>query len=55
MIPAMSSVTRTMTELVHNGMICRQMIRPDEAPCRRAAAMKSLPRMVRVSARAMRA
>src|SRR5260221_469918 len=55
MTPAMSRLTRTITEARHSGMMCRATMRPGEAPARRAAAMKSLRRSARVSARAMRA
>ena len=51
----MSSVTRTISEDRHSGTTWRQTMRTVEAPCSRAAAMKSLLRMVSVSARAMRA
>ena len=55
MIPAMSSVTRTMTLETQSGTICRRMMRGAPAPAMRTAATKSLPRMVSVSARASRA
>ena len=39
MMPAMSSVTRTMTDDTHSGMMCRHTIRHGEAPIKRTAAM----------------
>ena len=55
MMPAMSSVTRMMTDEVHSGMMWRRMTRNADAPCSRTAAMNSELRRVSVSARAMRA
>jgi hypothetical protein len=55
MIPAMSRVTRMISEEVQSGTMCDQMMRARLAPCRRTAEMKSELRMVMVSARAMRA
>src|SRR5690606_12695373 len=55
MMPAISSVTRMMTEDEHSGRIWRRITRAAEAPCRRIAAMNSELRKVSVSARAMRA
>jgi hypothetical protein len=51
----MSSVTRTMSDGMHSGMTWPITMRVSEAPMTRAAAMKSLDRMVSVSARARRA
>ena len=51
----MSRLTRTITEARQSGMMWRSTMRADEAPISRAAAMKSLRRTARVSARAMRA
>src|SRR5215472_4747291 len=55
MMPAMSRVTRTITEARQSGMMWRNTIRKDPAPSSRAALMKSLSRNSKVSARAMRA
>jgi hypothetical protein len=55
MMPAMSSVTRTITLDRQSGMTCPITMRSGEAPCSLIAEMKSELRMVRVSARAIRA
>ena len=51
----MSRVSRTTRDEVHKGAMWNRTIRSGEAPCIRAAAMKSLLRTVSVSARASRA
>ncbi len=55
MMPAMSSVTRTITEGRHSGITWRSTMRPGEAPISFTAEMKSAWRIVKVSARAIRA
>src|SRR6185437_731843 len=55
MTPAMSRLTRTITEARQSGMIWRSTMRAGDAPASCAAAMKSLRRKASVSARAMRA
>ena len=53
--PAMSSVTRTIIDELQSGITWPSTMRAPEAPWRRTAAMKSLVRIVSVSARAIRA
>ena len=55
MMPAMSSVRRTITEETQSGTMWRKRMRAADAPCSTAAAMKSLRAIDAVSARAMRA
>ena len=55
MIPAMSRPTRTISDEVQSGTTWPSTIRSGPAPWRRIAAMKSLRRIVSVSARATRA
>ena len=55
MMPAISSVTRTMVDDRHSGITCSPMIRTADAPCICTAAMNSALRKVITSARAMRA
>ena len=50
--PAIFNVMRTMTEGRHMGRMWRAIIRADEAPWRRTAAMKSACRRLKASARA---
>ncbi len=51
----MSSVTRTITDDTHSGMMWRSTMRHGEAPIISTAAMYSVCRIVSVSARAIRA
>ena len=51
----MSSVTRTMSDERQSGTTWPRMMRGVDAPCSFTAAMKSLLRIISVSARAMRA
>ncbi|MNU01440.1 hypothetical protein D3C72_2448490 [compost metagenome] len=55
MMPAISNVTRTISDDMHNGMTCLSTMRNGEAPISCTAAMKSELRKVMVSARAIRA
>ncbi|MOA60266.1 hypothetical protein D3C78_1850970 [compost metagenome] len=55
MMPAISSVTRTMSDDMQSGMTCLSTMRKGDAPMSFTAAMKSELRKVMVSARAMRA